>query len=163
MRGIMRSAIAFIFLILFVNRSPAPVVESETPTPAPESHAAASPKKATIKRKASEPKTAATTPSPARSAAKPTFAGTWTGPLGGASKGAIVTVVVSPAQDSATIKGLPIFSDRGGRAKVEGNTLSWNFMAETWNMVLSEDGKTVTIIGHHWPGGSSTGTLRRVQ
>jgi len=76
--------------------------------------------------------------------------------------GTLCTLIVSPSQDSAVVKGLPIWGDRGGRATVNGNTLSWKFLAEKWFMVIAPDGKTAVVTDHGWPSGVSTGTFEKL-
>jgi hypothetical protein len=71
-------------------------------------------------------------------------------------------LTVSPAQDSAVVKGLPIWGDRGGQTTVNGNTLSWKFLAEKWSMVLAPDGRTAVVTDHGWPSGVSSGTFEKL-
>jgi hypothetical protein len=76
--------------------------------------------------------------------------------------GRTVMLTVSPAQDSAVVKGLPIWGDRGGQTTVNGNTLSWKFLAEKWSMVLAPDGRTAVVTDHGWPSGVSSGTFEKL-
>jgi hypothetical protein len=46
---------------------------------------------------------------------------------------------------------------------VSGNTLSWNFLAERWSMVIFADGKTATVTDHAWPSGVYTAIFRKLQ
>jgi hypothetical protein len=135
-----------IMLLISAHRLPAPIQEvPESPTPAPEQSAKSKPKRQT----ASPPQTHSTqNPTP--------FAGTWVAKTGFPAG---VTLIVSPAQDSAVVKGLPVWGDRAGRPVANGNTLSWTFLAEKWNMVIAPDGKTAVVTDHGWPAGVATGTF----
>jgi hypothetical protein len=150
-------------VVITAHRLPAPIQEApESPTPAPEQ--SVKPKsKRTVKPKVSNDNSESSTKG--RTASSPQnhppqnptpFAGTWvakTGfPVG-------VTLIVSSAQDSAVVKGLPIWGDRAGRPIANGNTLSWTFLAEKWNMVIAPDGKTAVVTDHGWPSGVATGTF----
>ena len=160
----MKRIAIFIVVLLFLviaHRLPAPITE-ESATPAPEQTAKPKPKR-TIKPKITSENSESSTKSQTASSPQshPTqnpspFAGTWiakTGfPVG-------VTLIVSPAQDSAVIKGLPFWGDRAGRPTANGNTLSWTFLAEKWNMVIAPDGKTAVVTDHGWPSGVASGTF----
>jgi hypothetical protein len=164
----MKSPLRFIVLLLSIfviaQRSPAPIVE-EKPTRAPEQPAKPKPKRTTKPEANGNSKSA--TPrkatSPARNQPTPNprpFAGTWVGKSTGATR---ITIVVSPAQDSAVAKGVGgIWGDRDGPATVQGNTLSWKFLAEKWVMVIAPDGKTAVVTDYGWPAGTFTGTFEKV-
>ncbi len=156
-------SLALILLLATAHRLPAPIQEiPENPTPAatigPKAQATSKKSKSTPPESATKAKAA---PKPSPAIAPPKFAGTWKGILNGAASGA-VTIIVSPAEDAALIRGLPFWGDRKGRATIHGNTLSWPFMAESWTMIVAPDGKTATVTGHHWPGGSSSGTVEKI-
>lgn len=162
----LRIIFSFALLLITVHRLPAPIQEvPESPTPAPEQSAKPKSKritkaKATIE--SSEGSTKRETPSSPQTHASqnPTpFAGTWIAKTGFPTG---VTLIVSPAQDSAVVKGLPIWGDRAGRPIANGNTLSWTFLAEKWNMVIAPDGQTAVVTDHGWPAGVATGTFVRV-
>lgn len=160
MRTVAKFLLVCCLLFFAAHRLPAPITE-ENPTPAPEQ--SAKPKaKRTSTPKTSENSESSTKRQTASSpqihpTQNPTpFAGTWvakTGfPVG-------VTLVVSPAQDSAVVKGLAFWGDRAGRPTANGNTLSWTFLAEKWNMVIAPDGKTAVVTDHGWPSGVASGTF----
>ena len=147
-------------LLAGAHRLPAPIQEiAESPTPAPTEQA--KPKKPIAPPSQAQPKTKAT-PKPTPTPARPRFAGTWKGILDGAANGASATIVVSPGEDSAVVRGLAVWSERRGRTTINGNSMSWKFLAERWSMTLAPDGKSATVRGHHWPSGSSSGTVERV-
>jgi len=158
-----RAAISAAAFFVAIDRLPAPVQEiPESPTPTIAESTKTS-TKALRKSKAVESESKIkSTSKPAPTVVRPKFAGQWKGTLNGAANGAVVTIIVSPAEDSATVQGLPVWGDRRGRATAHGNTLSWPFMAESWTMTVAPDGKTATVTGHHWPTGSSSGTLERL-
>jgi hypothetical protein len=150
-------------VLLGVTRHlPAPIQEvPESPTPTAEESARPKPKR-TAKPKASENSESSTKRQTAWSpqthpTQNPTpFAGTWVAKTGFPTG---VTLIVSPAQDSAVVKGLAFWGDRAGRPVANGNTLSWTFLAEKWNMVIAPDGKTAVVIDHGWPSGVASGTF----
>jgi hypothetical protein len=156
---------SLLILLITAHRLPAPIVEKEKPTPVPAVEQSEAPKRkhhstrsTSTEQSPTRTKTKAT-PQPARNQPTPNprpFAGTWdakTGfPIG-------VTLIISPAQDSAVVKGLPIWGDRAGRSTANGNTLSWTFLAEKWNMVIAPDGKTAVVTDHGWPSGVTSGTF----
>lgn len=150
-------------LVISAHRLPAPIQEvPESPTPAPEQSAKQKSKR-TVKPKANEnSESQAKTASSPKSRSTPNprpFAGTWVGKTSGATR---ITIVISPAQDSAVAKGVGgIWGDRGGPATVKGNTLSWNFLYDKWVMVIAPDGKTAVVTGYGWPG-TFTGTFEKV-
>jgi hypothetical protein len=152
-----------ITLLITAHRLPAPIQEiPESPTPAPEESARSKPKRTTRAKATSESSESSTKRQTASSPqTRPTqnptpFAGTWVAKTGFPAG---VTLIVSPAQDSAVVKGLPIWGDRAGRPVANGNTLSWTFLAEKWNMVIAPDGKTAVVTDHGWPAGVATGTF----
>lgn len=155
-----RTLLLVALLLAGAPRLPAPIQEiAESPTPAPTERA--KPKKAKTQPVETPPKAKAT-PRPSPTPARPKFAGTWKGILDGAANGASATIVVSPAEDSAVVRGLPVWGERRGRTTINGNSLTWTFLAETWNMTLAPDGKSAVVRGHHWPSGTSVGTMQRV-
>lgn len=157
---IFRYLLLVALLLVGAHRLPAPIQEiSESPTPAPTEQA--KPKKAKTQPVETQPK-AKVTPKPSPTPARPKFAGTWKGTLDGAANGASATIVVSPGEDSAVVRGLPVWSERRGRTTINGNSLSWKFLAETWSMTLAPDGKSAVVRGHHWPSGTSVGTVQKV-
>lgn len=152
-------------LLMTVQRCPAPIQEvPESPTPAAQKSV-----KPKTKQKVSRDATSTNSESSTKREASPLpkkqpvsnrtpFAGTWKGIMDGRT----VMLIVSPAQDSAVVKGLPIWGDRGGQTTLNGNTLSWKFLAEKWFMVLAADGKTAVVTDHGWPSGVSTGTFEKL-
>lgn len=155
-------AVATMWLIT-AHRLPAPIQEvPETPTPASVESAKSKPKrttKAKVTSESSESSTKRQTSSSPQThpTQNPTpFAGTWIAKTGFPAG---VTLTISPAQDSAVVKGLPFWGDRAGRPTANGNTLSWTFLAEKWNMVIAADGKTAVVTDHGWPSGVATGTF----
>jgi hypothetical protein len=152
-----------VVLLLTAHPLPAPIQEVPgSPTPAPEQSPKPKPKR-TIKPeatgKSSESSTKRQTASSPQThpTQNPTpFAGTWVAKTGFPAG---VTLIVSPAQDSAVVKGLPFWGDRAGRPTANGNTLSWTFLAEKWNMVIAPDGKTAVVTDHGWPSGVASGTF----
>jgi len=161
-RGFCRLIITAVVLIT-AHRLPAPISEiPESPTPAPEESAKSKPKrttKAKVTGESSESSTKRQTASSPQThpTQNPTpFAGTWVAKTGFPAG---VTLIVSPAQDSAVVKGLPFWGDRAGRPTADGNTLSWTFLAEKWNMVIAPDGKTAVVTDHGWPSGVASGTF----
>lgn len=159
----LRIFLSLALLFVLAHRSPAPIQEvPESPTPAPDQPAKTKPKPKITPKVSSENSESSTKRQTASSPqTHPTqnltpFAGTWvakTGfPVG-------VTLIVSPAQDSAVVKGLPVWGDRAGRPTANGNTLSWTFLAEKWNMVIARDGKTAVVTDHGWPSGVVSGTF----
>jgi hypothetical protein len=148
-------------LLVSTQRLPAPIQEvPESPTPKPEQ--SAKPKQPKAQTTEAPPKTKPT-PKPSATPARPMFAGTWKGILTGSANGATATIVVSPGEDSAVVTGLSVWRERRGRTTISGHSISWKFLAESWVMTVAPDGKTATVTGHHWPAGSSTGTLERVR
>jgi hypothetical protein len=151
-----------IMLLISAHRLPAPIQEvPESPTPAPEESAKSKPKRTTKAKVTSESSEISTkrqtASSQTHSTQNPTpFAGTWVAKTGFPAG---VTLIVSPAQDSAVVKGLPIWGDRAGRPIANGNTLSWTFLAEKWTMVIAPDGKTAVVTDHGWPSGVASGTF----
>jgi hypothetical protein len=158
-----RIVLVIFLLALSAHRLPAPIQEvPESPTPAPEQSAKPKPKR-TIKPKAASESSESstkrqTTSSPQTHSTHNStpFAGTWVAKTGFPAG---VTLIVSPTQDSAVVKGLAIWGDRAGRPIANGNTLSWTFLAEKWNMVIASDGKTAVVTDHGWPAGVATGTF----
>jgi hypothetical protein len=156
--------LAVSLLLIAAHRLPAPIQEvPDSPTPAPEQSAKPKPKRTTkpkVTSESSETSTKRQTPSPTpQSQPSPNrtpFAGTWIAKTGWPAG---ITLIVSPAQDSAVVKGLPFWGDRAGRPTANGNTLSWTFLAEKWNMVIAPDGKTAVVTDHGWPSGVATGTF----
>ena len=157
-------------LLLTTHRLPAPIKELDTPTPSPaesERTAAAKPhsypsgKGEQKRREAARPNSAKTEPA-AQAAVR--FAGAWSGTLHGSYEGKVITIIVADDETRTTIKGAgSIWGDRNGRAARNGNTLSWTFLEETWTMVAEADGKTARLTAHHWPSGSSFGTMSKVR
>jgi hypothetical protein len=152
-----------LMLLISAHRLPAPIQEvPESPTPAPEQSAQPKAKRTIKPKKTSESSESSTKRQTASSpqshpTQNPTpFAGIWIAKTGFPAG---VTLIVSPAQDSAVVKGLPFWGDRAGRPVANGNTLSWTFLAEKWNMVIAPDGKTAVVTDHGWPAGVATGTF----
>ena len=163
MRSAFRFLLPAILLLFTAHRLPAPISEvPESPTPAPEKQA--NTKKAPSKSRGVDSKPRATPPpQPSATQGSVRFAGIWTGALHGATNGTVITLVVTPNEQRATVKGLEFWGDRSGNASRAGNTLSWKFLAERWTLTAAPDGKTATVTGRHWPSGSSSGTLTKTQ
>src|SRR5437868_15497317 len=109
-------------MLMVPRRLPAPIQEiPESPSPAAEQSATARAKRTAKSktRESPEPSTKRQEPSAKpqveqRLSATP-FAGTWImerGILNPDNPTAPVTLIVSPAQDSAVVKGLPVWGDR---------------------------------------------------
>jgi len=163
MSCIIRVLLPIVLLLVTAHRLPAPISEvPESSTPAPEQSAKSEPKRTTKAKVTSESSESSTKRQTASSPqTHPTqnpssFAGTWVAKTGFPAG---VTLIVSPAQDSAVVKGLPFWGDRAGRPIANGNTLSWTFLAEKWNMVIASDGKTAVVTDHGWPSGVASGTF----
>jgi hypothetical protein len=152
-------------MLLTTHRLPAPISEiPESPTPAPEQSAKPKPKRTIKPKVTSESSENSTKRQTASSQTHQTqnatpFAGTWVAKTGFPAG---VTLIVSPAQDSAVVKGLAFWGDRAGRPIANGNTLSWTFLAEKWNMVIAPDGKTAVVTDHGWPSGVASGTFEKL-
>jgi hypothetical protein len=166
----MQTALRFVLVVFLLaasaHRLPAPIQEvPESPTPAPEQSAKPKPKRtikpeATSKSSESSTKRQAASSPQTHSTRTPTpFAGTWIAKTGFPAG---VTLIVSPAQDSAVVKGLAVWGDRAGRPTANGNTLSWTFLAEKWNMVIAPDGKTAVVTDQAWPSGVYSGTFEKL-
>ena len=167
-------ATAVLAMLLFTaTHLPAPIFEKQEPSP----DAAASP----------TPKTKPSHDQPAKSSASPKpkpkenvvsvekqaqpralsksaqFSGKWRGVLSGALLADTdITVVIDEEVSSAVVKGIhDMWGDRPGKIRIKGNTLFWNFLAEHWIMTVAPDGKSATIVGQHWPVGTTSGTLKR--
>ncbi|MEY2548901.1 MAG: hypothetical protein QOD64_1483 [Verrucomicrobiota bacterium] len=154
---------AVLLFLVIAHPLPAPIQEiQESPTAAPQKSVKPKTKSrdATTKDSESSTKREPASPSPKKQPApnRTPFAGTWKGMMDGRT----VMLTVSPAQDSAVVKGLPIWGDRGGQTTVNGNTLSWKFLAEKWSMVLAPDGRTAVVTDHGWPSGVSSGTFEKL-
>ena len=115
-------------LLITAHRLPAPIQEvPESATPAPEESAKSKPKRTTKAKGTSESSENSTKRQTASSPQtqpnkNPTpFAGTWIAKTGFPAG---VTLIISPVQDSAVVKGLPFWGDRAGRPTANGNTLS---------------------------------------
>ena len=165
MRAIGRFCVVCTLLFVTAHRLPAPIQEvQETPTP---THNQSSKAKRNIKSKDADENSenSATRKAISQSRSQPTanphpFAGRWIGKSGDWTH---VIVEVSAAQDTAVAKGVGgMWGDRGGPATVQGNTLTWTFLAEKWVMVIAPDGKTAVVTDHAWPAGTYTGTFQKV-
>jgi hypothetical protein len=165
--------LVFIFVIGFAaSRSPAPVIEAPEVTPTPEQKVTPTPRasaeqkapqekeppKAKRKKKEEvELKPEKTTPPPAKQAkpvsASPSggFAGTWKGKM---TDGVVWTIVIDPAQSTATAYG-PLNVD-GGAAQVQGSTISWSHLTKhqnnKWSLTLQSGGRRADVVAYHISG-----------
>ena len=175
--------LAVTLLLITAHRLPAPIQEiPESPTPAPTASAkprAAQTPKATPKPKPKPSKdeiasrerkrTRSDGVAPASAAAQPTvtqrkakhFAGTWAGTMH-AENGQTypVTVIVDPTETKASATG-PVFGNEGGSVQTSGNTVSWNWMLDSWSMTLNSE--TTAQVVKRYLGSTHTGTVERIK
>jgi len=155
---------AFIFvvigLLITAHRLPAPIVEEEKPTPAPERSAKPKPKR-TFKKATSENSETSTkrqTPSPTlktQATSQRKFAGTWKGTLDGREW--VIVVDANETQGSAA--GGPWGTERGA-TRINQNTISWNYVFNSWSLTVSPGSKTAQVV-LHYIGGTSSGTFEK--
>jgi hypothetical protein len=166
-------------LLVTTHRLPAPIQEiQESPTPAAppmpalKVEPAQTPKPIpTPKPKSSKAESAAAGRKRARpeKAAQPTvaqrtgkrFAGTWAGTMH-AENGQTypVTVIVDPTETKVTANG-PVFANEEGRIQINGDTLTWNWMLDSWSMTLSSE-TTAQLVKRYF-NSTHTGTVQRTK
>jgi hypothetical protein len=166
-------------LLITARRLPAPIQEIQesptpvaTPTPALRVEPAQTPKPIPAPRpKSSKAESAAAGQKRARpeKAAQPTvaqrtgkrFAGAWTGTMH-AENGQTysVTVIVDPTETKATANG-PVFANEEGRIQINGETLTWSWMLDSWSMTLSSE-TTAQLVKRYF-NSTHTGTIHRTK
>ena len=166
-------------LLATAHRLPAPiqeVPESPTPTPALKAQAARTPRatpKPRLKPSKDEiasrgrKRTRLDGVAPASAAAQPTvtkwkakrFAGTWMGTMH-AENGQTypVTVIVDPTETKVTANG-PVFANEEGRIQINGDTVTWNWMLDSWIMTLKSE-TTAQLVKRYF-NSTHTGTIER--
>ena len=170
--------LCFVILLISAHRLPAPIQEvPESPAPTPIKAEAARTPRATPKPKpkpskgeiANEEGKHTRSEKEAASAAQPAvtqrkgkrFAGTWTGMMH-AENGQTypVTVVVDPTETKVTANG-PVFANEEGRIQINGDTLTWNWMLDSWSMTLGSE-TTAQLVKRYF-NSTHTGTVHRIK
>jgi hypothetical protein len=185
MRRTLVPILTLALLLITAHRLPAPIQEIQesptpvaTPTPALKGESAQTPKATPKpKPKSSKAETAngerkrarADKVTTATAVAQPTvtqrktkrFAGTWTGMMH-AENGQTyqVTVIVDPTETKVTANG-PVFANEEGRVQISGDTLSWNWMLDSWSMTINS-GTTAQLVKRYL-GSTDTGTVERIK
>jgi hypothetical protein len=180
--GQMRKSMMLLCLALFLisaHRLPAPIQEiQESPTPAatPRLTLKVEPARTskpipTPKPKSSKAESTAAERKRARpeKAAQPTvtqrtgkrFAGTWMGTMH-AENGQTypVTVIIDPTETKVTANG-PVFANEEGRIQINGDTLTWNWMLDSWSMTLSSE--TMAQLVKRYFNSTHTRTVHRTK
>lgn len=87
------------------------------------------------------------------------FAGTWSGTLHEENGRAYpVTVVVDPTETKAIANG-PVFANEAGRVQINGDSLTWNWMLDSWIMTLRSE-TTAQLVKRYFSS-THTGTVER--
>jgi len=143
--------VTVVFILLWVDRLPAPIVEEEKPTPTAQQSEA--PKRKRSKRSTTTEQPSAQTETrtqatPAPAAQGPArFAGMWNGKV---NQGLLGHVPTSVTVDS-TATSVELNHNLGGGtrpATINGNTISWHsgMMGEvTWTLTPNSDGQTAQV------------------
>jgi hypothetical protein len=89
------------------------------------------------------------------------FAGTWSGILHEENgRSYPVTVVVDPTETKAIANG-PVFANEEGRVQINGDTLTWNWMLDSWIMTLRSE-TTAQLVKRYF-NSTHTGTIERTR
>jgi outer membrane biosynthesis protein TonB len=166
-------------LLVTAHRLPAPIQEvQESPTPAttptpalrvestqtPKPTPTPKPKSSKAESTAAEPKRARPEKAVQTTIAQRTgkrFAGTWTGTMHAENGQAYpVTVVVDPTETKVTANG-PVFANEEGRVQVNGDTLSWKWMLDSWSMTLNSE-TTAQLVKRYFSS-THTGIVRKAK
>jgi hypothetical protein len=145
-------------LLITAHHLPAPIQEESTPTPAPERSAKPKAKRATnSKTNTAEPESSAKIRSRATPVPTPAkkFAGTWKGTLSGQQW----TIVIEPNEAQAGASGGP-WGTEPGTTRINQNTISWNYVFNSWSLTVVPGTKTAQVTVHYI-GGTSSGIFER--
>jgi hypothetical protein len=142
--------VTVVFISLWVDRLPAPIVEEEKPTPAPEQK---EPSKRKRSKSITTEQSSAQTETRTKAAPAPglqgpaRFAGTWNGKVNQGLPGHVPTSVTV----DSTATSVELNRNLGGGTRpttINGNTVSWHsgVMGEvTWTLTPNVDGRTAQV------------------
>jgi len=140
-------------ILIWVNQSPAPIVEEEKPTPAPQQSEAPKPKHSKRSTSNAEQSPAAQTETKSKSAPAPVsqgparFAGMWTGKVNQGLLGHVPTSVTV----NSTATSVELSHNLGGAMRpvaLNGNSITWKSGVAgeiTWTLTPNSDGQTAQV------------------
>src|SRR5262245_32595864 len=89
------------------------------------------------------------------------FAGTWSGTMHEESGRTYpVTVVIDQTETKAIANG-PLFANEEGRIQINGDTLTWNWMLDSWTMTLRTE-TTAQLVKRYFSS-THTGSVQRIK